>query len=118
MPAWLIPILASVAGAGALSLFGGTKSKQSQSSTTDPFYALMSPYGIGQILQRMGALGNAGFPAGAMGNNPLLGMMGGDIWKSIGQAWPDLMKAVGTKNTVYADSLKKGTTSSGGLSGR
>jgi len=108
MPAWLIPILASIAGAGVTTALGGTRSKQTQSSNTDPFYALMSPYGIGQMLQRMGAMSNAGMPAGAMGSNPLLGMMGGDIWKSIGNAWPDLMKKVGTKSTVWADSLRRG----------
>jgi len=108
MPAWLIPILASIAGAGVTSALGGTSSSQTQSSNTDPFYALMSPFGIGQILQRMGAMGNAGMPAGAMGSNPLLGMMGGDIWKSIGNAWPDLMKKVNTKQTISRHGLGLG----------
>jgi len=82
-------LLGSALISGVSSLFGLGKSKTKTSSTTDPFYAMMSPYAIGQVLNRFGALQGAGFPQGAMnfgGSN----MIGGDIWKTILQQWPKI----------------------------
>ena len=96
MPGWLIALMGASLLGGIGQATGATKSKQETSSTTDPFYALMSPYVIGNMLNRFGALSNAGFPSGAM--NTLGGMnLGNDIWKVIAQQWPQIKSGMKVK---------------------
>lgn len=96
MGPFLGSLIGSVLIGGLSTILGGTKSKSTTTTptTTDPFYALMSPYAIGQIVNRMGALQGAGFPAGAM-NTAGGNYIGQDIWKQILAAWPQITKGLG-----------------------
>jgi len=106
MAPWLATLLAPSLATGVASLFGGTTSKQKTSSTTDPFYALMSPYAIGMLLQRMGGLSNAGFPEGALGSmGGMIPDLGGDIWKVIQRSWPKIKAGLNIENNVRSGAL-------------
>jgi hypothetical protein len=96
MPAWLIAMLGSGLITGLTSVLGGGKSKQTASSTTDPFYALMSPKVIGDVMNRFGAFQNAGMPSGAI-NMAGSNFLQQDIWKQILQQWPKIKSGMKMK---------------------
>jgi hypothetical protein len=84
-------LLGSLLITGVTQALGGTKSKQSTttSSTTDPFYALMSPKVVGDVMNRFGAFQNAGMPAGTI-NTAGSDFLQQDIWKQILKQWPNI----------------------------
>lgn len=100
-------IYAIMALPSILSLFGGNKSEQTQTTTqtpagpSDPGYGLLSPFALSAITQNLQRMSGAGMP---QGTQALGGGMGADILKYLNRSWPDILKGYNRRGTPTSQS--------------
>lgn len=98
------PLTAGILAAGGIlaSLFGRKKkivqeTKTTTPSNTDPYYAMMSPYILGQLMDNLKSFQGFGMPQGMLQTNMFGPQMYNDIWGNIQKMWPSLLAKAGGK---------------------